>query len=165
MLKILVNTLTTLTLSMVSHFGGFFVSKNLNAFFLVLGRQYPVDIHSCPIYANLPSEMETKIFEPTPEGCACDQYCRNVYHDRWRGFCHGSWVFQPNSYNPRIGMSSMSSLTVVPVGVFCLSSASVPSFPSRFNSFPSVPVLLPIRGLLGWHRKNLQVIYKVGNRE
>ena len=101
MLKILVNTLTTLTLSMVSHFGGFFVSKNLNAFFLVLGRQYPVDIHSCPIYANLPSEMETKIFEPTPEGCACDQYCRNVYHDRWRGFCHGSWVFQAKFLQPQ----------------------------------------------------------------
>jgi len=22
----------------------------------------------CPIYANLPSEMQSKIFEPTPEG-------------------------------------------------------------------------------------------------
>jgi HrpA-like RNA helicase len=34
---------------MVSHFGGFFNSKNLNVvFFLVPGRQYPVDIHYTP---------------------------------------------------------------------------------------------------------------------
>jgi hypothetical protein len=49
-LKNLVNTLITLPLSTVSFLGNFFlVSKNLSVvFFLVPGRQFPVDIHYTP---------------------------------------------------------------------------------------------------------------------
>jgi hypothetical protein len=67
----------------------------------------------CPIYANLPSEMQAKIFEPTPEGarkvghsigdglvqahidclsgCSCHQYCGDLYHHRRCCVRHRPW--------------------------------------------------------------------------
>jgi pre-mRNA-splicing factor ATP-dependent RNA helicase DHX16 len=69
-----------------------------------------------PIYANLPSEMQAKIFEPTPPGARKVVLATNIAEtsltiDGIRyvidpGFC------KQNSYNPRSGMES---LQVTPV--------------------------------------------------
>lgn len=74
----------------------------------------------CPIYANLPSDMQAKIFEPTPPGArkvrvqtasrtlrryanpsrrlhlggTGYEYCRDLYYDRRRGVCDRPWVRQ-----------------------------------------------------------------------
>eukprot|EP00271_Cylindrocystis_brebissonii_P023434 TRINITY_DN9716_c0_g2_i1.p1 TRINITY_DN9716_c0_g2~~TRINITY_DN9716_c0_g2_i1.p1 ORF type:complete len:1086 (-),score=351.57 TRINITY_DN9716_c0_g2_i1:963-4220(-) len=70
----------------------------------------------CPIYANLPSELQAKIFEPTPEGARKVVLATNIAETSLTidgikyvidpGFC------KQNSYNPRSGMES---LIVTPV--------------------------------------------------
>lgn len=70
----------------------------------------------CPIYANLPSEMQAKIFEPTPPGARKVVLATNIAETSLTidgikyvidpGFC------KQNSYNPRTGMES---LIVTPV--------------------------------------------------
>jgi len=70
----------------------------------------------CPIYANLPSDMQAKIFEPTPPGARKVVLATNIAEtsltiDGIRyvidpGFC------KQKSYNPRTGMES---LIVTPV--------------------------------------------------
>ena len=70
----------------------------------------------CPIYANLPSEMQAKIFEPTPPGARKVVIATNIAETSLTidgikyvidpGFC------KQNSYNPRTGMES---LQVTPV--------------------------------------------------
>ena len=70
----------------------------------------------CPIYANLPSEMQAKIFEPTPDGARKVVLATNIAEtgimiDGVVFFIDPGFVKQ-NSFNPRTGMSS---LTVVPV--------------------------------------------------
>jgi pre-mRNA-splicing factor ATP-dependent RNA helicase DHX16 len=70
----------------------------------------------CPIYANLPSEMQAKIFEPTPEGARKVILSTNIAETSITidgivyvidpGFC------KQNNYNPR---NRMQSLVVVPV--------------------------------------------------
>ncbi|KAE9610513.1 hypothetical protein Lal_00029642 [Lupinus albus] len=65
----------------------------------------------CPIYANLPSELQAKIFEPTPEGARKVVLATNIAEtsltiDRIKyvidpGFC------KMKSYNPRTGMESL----------------------------------------------------------
>lgn len=41
----------------------------------------------CPIYGNLPTELQAKIFEPTPEGARkivlATQHCRNLIDCGW----------------------------------------------------------------------------------
>jgi pre-mRNA-splicing factor ATP-dependent RNA helicase DHX16 len=69
----------------------------------------------CPIYANLPSDMQAKIFEPTPEGARKVVIATNIAETSITidgivyvidpGFC------KQNNYNPRTGMES---LVVVP---------------------------------------------------
>lgn len=69
-----------------------------------------------PIYATLPSEMQAKIFEPTPEGARKVVLATNIAETSVTipgivyvidpGFC------KQNSYNPKTGMES---LLVVPV--------------------------------------------------
>ncbi|KAJ3342697.1 hypothetical protein HDU91_000504, partial [Kappamyces sp. JEL0680] len=69
----------------------------------------------CPIYANLPSEMQGKIFEPTPHGARKVVLSTNIAETSITidgviyvidpGFC------KQNNYNPRTGMES---LVVVP---------------------------------------------------
>ncbi|ODM92125.1 putative pre-mRNA-splicing factor ATP-dependent RNA helicase DHX16 [Orchesella cincta] len=64
-----------------------------------------------PIYANLPSEMQAKIFEPTPPGARKVVLATNIAETSLTidniiyvidpGFC------KENSYNPRTGMESL----------------------------------------------------------
>ncbi|KAF8195491.1 pre-mRNA splicing factor [Pholiota molesta] len=69
----------------------------------------------CPIYANLPSEMQAKIFEPTPEGARKVVLATNIAETSITidgvVFVIDPGFVKQNSYNPRTGMSS---LTVVP---------------------------------------------------
>ena len=65
----------------------------------------------CPIYANLPSDMQAKIFEPTPHGARKIVIATNIAETSLTidgikyvidpGFC------KQNSYNPRTGMESL----------------------------------------------------------
>ena len=65
----------------------------------------------CPIYANLPSDMQAKIFEPTPPGARKIVIATNIAETSLTidgikyvidpGFC------KQNSYNPRTGMESL----------------------------------------------------------
>ncbi|KAF5352904.1 hypothetical protein D9758_007882 [Tetrapyrgos nigripes] len=69
----------------------------------------------CPIYANLPSEMQAKIFEPTPEGARKVVLATNIAETSITidgvVFVIDPGFVKQNSYNPRTGMSS---LVVVP---------------------------------------------------
>ncbi|XP_061358883.1 pre-mRNA-splicing factor ATP-dependent RNA helicase DEAH1-like isoform X2 [Gastrolobium bilobum] len=66
----------------------------------------------CPIYANLPTELQAKIFEPTPEGARKVVLATNIAETSLTidgikyvidpGFC------KMKSYNPRTGMESLS---------------------------------------------------------
>jgi len=80
----------------------------------------------CPIYANLPSEMRAKIFEPTPEGTRKVVLATNI---AVTSITIDGVVFVIDPGNPRTGMSS---LTVVPVHITfllprLLTNASYPS--------------------------------------
>jgi pre-mRNA-splicing factor ATP-dependent RNA helicase DHX16 len=70
----------------------------------------------CPIYANLPSDMQAKIFEPTPEGARKVVLATNIAETSITidgvVFVIDPGFVKQNSYNPRTGMSS---LIVVPV--------------------------------------------------
>ncbi|KAF3787291.1 Pre-mRNA-splicing factor ATP-dependent RNA helicase [Nymphaea thermarum] len=65
----------------------------------------------CPIYANLPTDLQAKIFEPTPEGARKVVLATNIAETSLTidgikyvidpGFC------KLNSYNPRTGMESL----------------------------------------------------------
>nr|KYP55752.1 Putative pre-mRNA-splicing factor ATP-dependent RNA helicase DHX16 [Cajanus cajan] len=65
----------------------------------------------CPIYANLPTELQAKIFEPTPEGARKIVLATNIAEASLTidgikyvidpGFC------KMKSYNPRTGMESL----------------------------------------------------------
>jgi len=72
----------------------------------------------CPIYANLPSEMQAKIFEPTPEGARKVVLATNIAETSITidgvVFVIDPGFVKQNSFNPRTGMSS---LTVVPVRI------------------------------------------------
>ena len=72
----------------------------------------------CPIYANLPSEMQAKIFEPTPEGARKVVLATNIAETSITidgvVFVIDPGFVKQNSYNPRTGMSS---LVVVPVNM------------------------------------------------
>lgn len=70
----------------------------------------------CPIYANLPTEMQAKIFEPTPDRARKVVLATNIAEtsitiDGVVYVIDPGFVKQ-NSYNPRTGMES---LVVVPV--------------------------------------------------
>lgn len=70
----------------------------------------------CPIYANLPSDMQAKIFEPTPDGARKVVLATNIAETSITidgvVFVIDPGFVKQNSYNPRTGMSS---LIVVPV--------------------------------------------------
>jgi len=69
----------------------------------------------CPIYANLPSEMQAKIFEPTPDGARKVVLATNIAETSITidgvVFVIDPGFVKQNSYNPRSGMAS---LVVVP---------------------------------------------------
>jgi pre-mRNA-splicing factor ATP-dependent RNA helicase DHX16 len=65
----------------------------------------------CPIYSSLPSDMQTKIFEPTPEGCRKVVLGTNIAEtsltiDGIRYVIDAGFAKQ-NSFNPRTGMESL----------------------------------------------------------
>jgi pre-mRNA-splicing factor ATP-dependent RNA helicase DHX16 len=84
-----------------------------------LGNQIK-EILILPIYANLPSDMQAKIFEPTPPGARKVILATNIAETSLTidniiyvidpGFC------KENSYNARTGMES---LIVVPISKVC----------------------------------------------
>ncbi|KAJ2498249.1 hypothetical protein GGH96_004453 [Coemansia sp. RSA 1972] len=79
-----------------------------------LGSKVP-ELVICPIYANLPSELQARIFEPTPEGARKVILATNIAEtsitiDGVVYVIDPGFVKQ-NSYNPRTGMES---LQVVP---------------------------------------------------
>ncbi|WFD27228.1 RNA helicase [Malassezia nana] len=69
----------------------------------------------CPIYANLPSEMQARIFEPTPPGARKVVLATNIAETSITidgiSFVIDPGFVKQNSYNPRTGMAA---LTVVP---------------------------------------------------
>ncbi|KAG8884376.1 hypothetical protein FRB97_004385 [Tulasnella sp. 331] len=88
--------------------------ENLQETARALGNKV-AELIVCPIYANLPSEMQSKIFEPTPEGARKVVLATNIAETSITidgvVFVIDPGFVKQNSYNPRTGMSS---LTVVP---------------------------------------------------
>lgn len=89
--------------------------ENLTETARALGNKV-AELIICPIYANLPSEMQAKIFEPTPEGARKVVLATNIAETSITidgvVFVIDPGFVKQNSYNPRTGMSS---LVVVPV--------------------------------------------------
>lgn len=69
----------------------------------------------CPIYANLPSDMQSRIFEPTPEGARKVILATNIAETSITvdgvAFVIDPGFNKQKSFNPRTGMEA---LTVVP---------------------------------------------------
>ncbi|KAF8333508.1 mRNA splicing factor RNA helicase [Cantharellus anzutake] len=88
--------------------------ENINDTLHALGNKV-AELTVCPIYANLPSEMQAKIFEPTPEGARKVVLATNIAETSITidgvVFVIDPGFVKQNSYNPRTGMAS---LTVVP---------------------------------------------------
>lgn len=95
--------------------------ENLQETARALGNKI-AELIICPIYANLPSDMQAKIFEPTPEGARKVVLATNIAETSITidgvVFVIDPGFVKQNSYNPRTGMSS---LVVVPV---CISDSS-----------------------------------------
>lgn len=84
--------------------------ENLKETMYALGDKVP-ELIIAPIYANLPSEMQTKIFEPTPEGARKVVLATNIAEtsitiDGVVYVIDPGFVKQ-NNYNPKTGMSSL----------------------------------------------------------
>ncbi|KAJ8074805.1 hypothetical protein AAF712_003922 [Marasmius tenuissimus] len=88
--------------------------ENLQETARTLGNKI-AELVICPIYANLPSEMQAKIFEPTPDGARKVVLATNIAETSITidgvVFVIDPGFVKQNSYNPRTGMSS---LVVVP---------------------------------------------------
>ncbi|THH11649.1 hypothetical protein EW145_g518 [Phellinidium pouzarii] len=88
--------------------------ENLTETARALGNKV-AELIVCPIYANLPSEMQAKIFEPTPEGARKVVLATNIAETSITidgvVFVIDPGFVKQNSYNPRTGMAS---LVVVP---------------------------------------------------
>ncbi|CAE6450412.1 unnamed protein product [Rhizoctonia solani] len=88
--------------------------ENLQETARALGNKV-AELIVCPIYANLPSEMQAKIFEPTPEGARKVVLATNIAETSITidgvVFVIDPGFVKQNSYNPRSGMAS---LVVVP---------------------------------------------------
>ncbi|KAN0123488.1 P-loop containing nucleoside triphosphate hydrolase protein [Russula decolorans] len=88
--------------------------ENLTETARALGNKV-AELIVCPIYANLPSDMQAKIFEPTPEGARKVVLATNIAETSITidgvVFVIDPGFVKQNSYNPRTGMSS---LVVVP---------------------------------------------------
>lgn len=84
--------------------------ENLKETMYALGDKVP-ELIVAPIYANLPSEMQTKIFEPTPEGARKVVLATNIAEtsitiDGVVYVIDPGFVKQ-NNFNPKTGMSSL----------------------------------------------------------
>ncbi|KAE8539832.1 hypothetical protein D1P53_003769 [Cryptococcus gattii VGV] len=84
--------------------------ESLKETMYALGDKVP-ELIIAPIYANLPSEMQSKIFEPTPEGARKVVLATNIAEtsitiDGVVYVIDPGFVKQ-NNYNPKTGMSSL----------------------------------------------------------
>ncbi|BEI83566.1 hypothetical protein CcaverHIS002_0401700 [Cutaneotrichosporon cavernicola] len=84
--------------------------ENLKETMYALGDKVP-ELIVAPIYANLPTELQTKIFEPTPEGARKVVLATNIAEtsitiDGVVYVIDPGFVKQ-NNYNPKTGMSSL----------------------------------------------------------
>ena len=88
--------------------------ENLQSTARALGGKV-AELIVCPIYANLPSDMQARIFEPTPEGARKVVLATNIAETSITidgiAFVIDPGFVKQNSYNPRTGMAA---LTVVP---------------------------------------------------
>ncbi|KAI9462213.1 pre-mRNA splicing factor [Boletus coccyginus] len=88
--------------------------ENLQETARALGNKI-AELVVCPIYANLPSDMQAKIFEPTPSGARKVVLATNIAETSITidgvVFVIDPGFVKQNVYNPRTGMSS---LVVVP---------------------------------------------------
>ncbi|KAG6372887.1 pre-mRNA splicing factor [Boletus reticuloceps] len=88
--------------------------ENLQETARALGNKI-AELIICPIYANLPSDMQAKIFEPTPPGARKVVLATNIAETSITidgvVFVIDPGFVKQNVYNPRTGMSS---LVVVP---------------------------------------------------
>ncbi|KAF9236501.1 pre-mRNA splicing factor [Melanogaster broomeanus] len=88
--------------------------ENLQETSRALGNKI-AELIVCPIYANLPSDMQAKIFEPTPPGARKVVLATNIAETSITiegvVFVIDPGFVKQNAYNPRTGMSS---LVVVP---------------------------------------------------
>lgn len=75
-----------------------------------LGKKIP-DMIICPIYANLPSELQSKIFEPTPQGARKVVLATNIAETSITidgiAFVIDPGYVKENVYNPKTGMESL----------------------------------------------------------
>jgi pre-mRNA-splicing factor ATP-dependent RNA helicase DHX16 len=99
--------------------------ENLQETARALGNKV-AELIICPIYANLPSDMQAKIFEPTPEGARKVVLATNIAETSITidgvVFVIDPGFVKQNSYNPHTGMSS---LVVVPVSELRQSAPSI----------------------------------------
>ena len=76
-----------------------------------LGSTVP-ELIILPVYSTLPSEQQSRIFEPAPEGARKsrhrNQHCRNEYHHRRNLLRHRSWFRQTELLRCEIWHGSIS---------------------------------------------------------
>ncbi|CAI8619659.1 unnamed protein product [Vicia faba] len=69
------------------------------------------DLIICPIYANLPTELQAKIFEPTPEGARKVVIATNIAETSLTidgiKYVIDPGFYKMKCYNPRTGMKSL----------------------------------------------------------
>ncbi|KAL2312718.1 Pre-mRNA-splicing factor ATP-dependent RNA helicase-like protein cdc28 [Schizosaccharomyces pombe] len=89
------------------------MSENMQELCRILGKRIP-EIILCPIYANLPSELQAKIFDPTPPGARKVVLATNIAETSITidgvNFVIDSGFVKQNMYNPRTGMESLVSV-------------------------------------------------------
>ncbi|EEB06271.2 ATP-dependent RNA helicase Cdc28 [Schizosaccharomyces japonicus yFS275] len=86
------------------------MSENLQELCRVLGKKIK-EMIICPIYANLPSELQSKIFEPTPPGARKVVLATNIAETSITidgvSFVIDPGFVKEDVYNPRTGMQSL----------------------------------------------------------
>ncbi|KAG8895382.1 hypothetical protein FRC01_012410, partial [Tulasnella sp. 417] len=85
--------------------------ENLTETARALGNKI-AELIVCPIYANLPSDMQAKIFEPTPDGARKVVLATNIAETSITidgvVFVIDPGFVKQKTYNPRTGMSSLT---------------------------------------------------------
>ncbi|KAG1797729.1 P-loop containing nucleoside triphosphate hydrolase protein [Suillus plorans] len=134
--------------------------ENLQETARALGNKI-AELIICPIYANLPSDMQAKIFEPTPDGARKVVLATNIAETSITiegvVFVIDPGFVKQNSYNPRTGMSSLIVVPVSNDAALCLQLISlyIPVF-----SCISQPKSRPCRSGGAW--QSLPAIHEMG---
>lgn len=112
--------------------------ENLQETARALGNKV-AELIICPIYANLPSDMQAKIFEPTPEGSRKVVLATNIAETSITidgvVFVIDPGFVKQNSYNPRTGMSSLVVVPVCSRGPLCQEKKTVANINAVLESF------------------------------